>query len=316
MIDVVLFGLLVPLLVAAAVYLAGWRPWASTQPPDNALVGVWAVLAAYLAGYVGLEGWPPLPPQVAGGWTVYAAIGAAALAHVDLALRKPVIGWVLRVALVVGILWGMFQTMFDPARSDAWSPTGGALRIAGYGVAILVVWAALESLAERRRDGSVPLALGLAAGVGGVAVILGGSLFRGVIGASLAFAVGLPFLVALWRGSAPVRGAVAVFVPVLGLIWSLAYVYDEIAGGTMLLVAVAPLLAWLGELPGLRPRALAAGAVRATAVLVVVGAAAGVAVMPAGEGGEAAAESEGSSSGSDSEDGEDEGDDGGTYKAY
>ncbi|MGM0576726.1 MAG: hypothetical protein ACQEXJ_13435 [Myxococcota bacterium] len=303
--ELAVYGVTIPLIVALVAMLAGTRPW-SADGPSGRIAGAVAVAGAYAAAFLGARGWPDLPAVEATDWTFWAALVALALALLEVAADKVWVRWPLRAALVLGALWLVLRPMLE----HTWEGTEGPLHVVGLAAGVLIVWALVEALARRRTGASIPLVLAAVACTGAGVVAIAASVVTAQLVVALAVAAGVPVLVAWWRGHVAMRGALAVFAPLLGLLWTVSWVYAGVDGRAMLLISAAPLLAWLGEIPAIRDRAAwLAVAVRVTLVVLPVAGALVVSEFleePAADYGEAPTEDAGDA----------EADDDGTYVPY
>jgi hypothetical protein len=265
-------GVLLPVLVAAAVLLAGLRPWRRPGAEGRGgWWGAWALAAAFFAASWALRGRPHLPAREATEWIPWLAVPAAAAA-LPLARRLPGWGtWLARGALSLALS----VLLLLPLLRHTWSAGAGTAWIAGLAAAVLLLWWALEGLAARLRDPSVPLVLlGVASGSGAV-LMLSGSALLGQLAGALAAALGPLWLVSWWRKDAGLgRAAVPVVVVVLAGLWMAGRFYADLPAASAALLALAGPAAWTVLLPPVRRLALWARlAIGAAAVIVPLAAA-------------------------------------------
>jgi hypothetical protein len=174
------FGLLVPALLAAAIVAAS-----RTAAVDRRgwIAGA-ALVLGYVCGHAGFLGWPGLPPRVAEGWIPYAGIGAlavSALGHWPARTpRWP--GWLMRsvVFVVALVVWLKPTITYEWTRlaSVAWILGLSALALG----ACLTLERVLPALDARAAWAAIACAL---AGVG-AALALSGSLALGELAGSAA----------------------------------------------------------------------------------------------------------------------------------
>jgi hypothetical protein len=242
-----LYGIVLPAVIATAVLLLTWQPWHRDLPPERTAWGVGlALVAGYLVGHVGVDGRPPWPPREAVDWLWYLTFAAAALSLLDGWRRCPAwLRWLLRTALWLSAVWVLAR----PALRQGGGAVPALLVPAAVG---LLFWAALAALARRLPGAALPLALLPTAA--GSAVLLYRchsaklAQLAGVVAASL-----LPVLArscvrpALTMATAPV----VLLLPGLWLTARL-YAYTTPPAASLALLAAAALAAGVGCLPGVR----------------------------------------------------------------
>ncbi len=267
-----LFGILIPAVVAGILLLVDARLGAQRPRVRSLHLGAAGLGAGYLIAHAWLVGVPASP--FAGGavpftawifWMVAVAIVLAPLRGVPALAR-----WshVLYVGLFC--VW-MRRVIRSPG------PGEGADFLLSFGGVLLVfvLWRLLERLAERRPGPSLPLALWAACAGTSVTLLLNksGSLAQlvGAVCAGLGAAVVVTWIV---RGAHLARGVVAIVAIVVASAVRIAIVYD-LPAASWVLLAVAFVGPWLGEVPGLRARsARLAGAVSFLGAAIPAGAAA------------------------------------------
>jgi hypothetical protein len=170
--------------------------------------------------------------------------------------RMPV--WIispLRLALVVGtapvLLYGTsyISDVAGPG-SREWSPSQAWMILGGLATALGAVWALLTLLSRRSPGLSLPVCLAFTSAAAGLTVMLSGYATGGQDGLPLAAAImGASAAALLLPRTA--RGAGALGVPIVAL-FSLLVIgrfFGELTVSHAVLLFVAPLLAWLPELP-------------------------------------------------------------------
>ncbi len=178
-------------------------------------------------------------------------------------------------ALVVGALTALLISLPDV---DAWP-----WRV-GHGVAVFALAISLGPVALRRRGVTVPL--GLAVVLSSLSALLIKSYFAklAIISGSIAGLCGAAAVVALMNPQFTIGrgGAVttAALIPTVALI-GYSYDYDTFSPACWILVSVAMIMLWVGELPIVRKRRpWAAGAIRLAAVLIPCAVALAIALWP------------------------------------
>lgn len=272
-------GVLVPAVVAGLVLAAGWAPWRA-ELPDGRWAGGLALGVAFFAAFALLVGLPPLPfgerRLAAQEWLAWLALvgGAALVAEPHLGRRS---AFALRLALAAAAC----LAVLPPRLRWNWNPAAMELLQPGAVLGLMLVWGSTERLARRAPGASVPAAL-VVSGTS-LAVVLGltGSALLGQLAGALTAALGAALVLSLWRPGATLHGpGVALWA---GLSWGLALCgvfFSYTPTLDAVLVGLAPLLAWTGELAALRGRpAWLIVCARAAAVAIPAGAAVTRAVL-------------------------------------
>ncbi len=285
----VVLGVFLPAIVCAVVLVIGWWPRRQgVLSSEGTWSGAVGLGAGYVLGHVIATGWPPFPPVDATQWLIFLAIIATVVGLLDTRWRqvdslRGIVRWSWRVLLSVATVWLLCR----PLLSHSWGALVAAGWVVGLTIGLIAFWTSIDVLAERVSGASMSLVL-LAVAAGGASVLFvsGSALLAqrcGVIAAML----GACLVIGWW---CPVmslaRGAVPVVAVVVGGLWISGYLYAEVPPWSAILLAVAPSAAWVGHLRRLRRLAgWQVAVVRFAAVLVVVGAAWGVAykAMPSDE---------------------------------
>jgi hypothetical protein len=157
--------------------------------------------------------------------------------------------------------------------SSAWTEGQKWLILGGIAAAQAVVWLLLAALARRSPGVSLPIALALAVGGASMTVMLSAYLAGGQAGLPLSAALLGGAVTALVLPDAA-RSVVPIGVAVVGLasLLVIGRFFGELRTDHAVLLAAAPLLAWVPEVPRLRrlPR-WACGLLRVVLVGLVVG---------------------------------------------
>jgi hypothetical protein len=275
--TMVVYVLLAPALAAAvAASLVGWLgrrlgvAWGGAAAVALALGA--GELAAHLAN--ARPAFPPIDVTDRIPWLVLTALLLGLCESI-----RPAPGWarwenrLLLVLLTLGLLLGPVLGPDWPTRSDL-------LRQGGLALLLLVGWANLEALAARRSTATVgPAVLVVAAGAG-AALLLSGSLVLGQIGLGLASALGAVWLLSCWMpGLSLGRGGVPVLVATFGALLIDGQVYAFLPRSSALILAAAPLMAWVASVgPARRLAGWKAALLGAFATLVPTAVAVGLAV--------------------------------------
>src|SRR5688572_26257053 len=242
------------------------RPWRRGRD----LAG-WGAAVAVTGGfaiafYHVFGGLPSFPPASAQQWLVFLGVPVVGIAVVQPFVKSRAMA-VTASVIVLGITpWLLLRkvTFLEPRILWTWT--------AASTLAMTAWWLAMESLARRGRGASLPLLLGMVVGVSGLAIINAHSATMGQAAGSVAIPLLVVSLAALWsRGASLARGGMlAVTVQLLGLLL-FAHLFLDMPARDAVLLAVAPLAAWAGELPRLgKPDSWKRLALRTVAVLAVL----------------------------------------------
>ncbi|MCW8128841.1 MAG: hypothetical protein KIS92_00525 [Planctomycetota bacterium] len=242
-----LFGILMPALAAGACWGLGWRVWKrrGSVPSGAHFAGAPALALAFVAGCLLTWGWPGFPPRLAEDWLPFLAL-LGWVAGLRAAAKAP--GLAVVLVLCLGLAAASLGLTLGPKRA-VWSTGEAVAWHAGIGLASALVLAALELLAEARPGASLPLALWLwCAGIAG-SLALTGSIKYGQIAGLLAAALGAG-VVAAWLAPRFTfwRGPLYVLVPVAVALLACGHFYSDLPLSAAIVLALAPLALWLGEL--------------------------------------------------------------------
>jgi hypothetical protein len=256
----IFWGFVLPGLVVAAALAVGWQVWRKEGKLDGRWVNGPAIAGAFALAFWDLQPNKPWPAGAAvranvENWIFYFAIIVAALSLMEgLGRPRRRLG-----AIILVILWHMAaQTLLNPLIPRTVLPKIAELWIDGAVLTVLVWWLTMQSLAQRIAGITVPLVMGIV--TGGTAVtllswhLIGAAMLAGVIGVFCA----VVFILAAWRRRVSLsHGGVTAMVASLQLLVVYGYFYSPDTFGadqnvrTGLLMA-SPLLAFVGDLPGVR----------------------------------------------------------------
>jgi hypothetical protein len=266
---------LVPALASAAVL---WLVSRTHHKNADRVAGALALAGGFFAGYVAggvLPGWAPLVPtsRVEWSWLPSLALlaGLAGLTPLLFPEDSPVSRGATIVAalLVAGASAWLLVPDFESLR------TARPYYVAGVAVAVFLLWAGLDLLADRQPGGRVPLLLtGVAVAAAAVLLYAGIASFTELAGVLVGTLAGAA--VAAYRnpGRPYLRGIVPGFAVLLVGLLAEGYLNTsaQVPWVSFVLVALAPLLLWAG---GRR------GWLQAAAVLVPLAVAVALAVASA-----------------------------------
>jgi hypothetical protein len=274
------FGLGLPGLVGAVLFLLA-RASSDTHPRDAGAgrdASPFALALGYLTAQTAVWGQPAIPPVEATQWLWFALLGLVVLSAV-FELRSAG-AWRFYTPLAsVAIVLPAFWLLVRPLAENAWSGRETALWLCGIGVAAVATTFALGHLLDRRPGpwSSVGIVL-VIAGSGIVLLLSGTKTYAQLAGAAAAALVPGVLLALAGRGRTFSGHIVPGFVLLLGGLLLAGHQYASLTPLNALLLLVAPLGLWLGELPTVtRWRSWQRGLVALAAVGLPVFLAAGLA---------------------------------------
>ena len=276
----ILIGIVLPMVFAAVCLVLVARPWGRGSRMHAALGWVLAVALGYGAAHLGLEGVPgePLESQ---DWILLALLpGAVLIAILQVVPSVPRgIVWAARVLLGAGmpvvLLLSYLRQVGEPWA--VWTAVDAMMWLGGLGAVCSVVWVCLARLERHDPGRSLPLGIGCAAGAAGLTVLMSASQSIGQLGLALAAALLGATLgsIGLKRSDAA-AGSTAIAPLVLMAVVIVGHFYAELTAANALLLLLAPLGAWVGQVPQVRRRPtwqcglVRVGAVAVPAVIAVV----------------------------------------------
>jgi hypothetical protein len=258
-----LWMLVLPTLLAAGAMLAA-RPWRRGRDLPGFAAAI-AIGGAFIVSFAGWYDTPRFPPITAETWLVYLAGVAIVVAILQALIRWRPFDLVASSLILLMTPWLLLHKLpLEPRDMWTWS--------IGAGVAMLAWWLAMETLARRSRAGWLPAIFAMVIGISGLAIINAHSRQLGMLTGALAFPLLVVALAAAWSGGASLArgGMLAVGVLLLGLLLGGRFLAD-LSTRDMTLLAVAPLAAWAGEIPGLgKANSWKRTVVRIVAVLAIL----------------------------------------------
>ena len=245
-------------LVAEAAIAFGWL-WRTAPSAWRSVGGALAMGTALFAGAwtLGLKPkWPPTEDQHRYLLILLpaAVVVASLAAFLD---RRWWLGWALRLLLaLVAARILLHQSIYleDSAGPGTreWTPPQTTLILGGLAAGLLAVWAALDVLARRTRGASVWVSLAVVSAGAAVAVMYGHYASGGQLGVPLAGGLLGAGATALLFGGPRETGSLGVAVVGLFELLIVGRFFADLTSAQALLLFLAPLLAWLPELPVLR----------------------------------------------------------------
>ncbi len=269
----ILFGIILPAVIAVvAMLLSHLPPWkrdAQTLPFGPAV----AIAGGFVVAFAGITGWPELPPIGFEGWLVYLAIASAVvgvIATIPKTKTKTIVVPILSALLVVATSYFLL----------AWrSPQWGLLTIVA--IAGVVWWLLMDRLAARAQGAGLPILLGLFGVSAAMVLINSGTQSFGQIAAGAGVPVGVVGLSGLlFRRLSIAHGGVLALTVTLMAIVLCGHLLADVTWRDVIVLAVAPLALWLGELPAINRRGWRKFVAGGVAMMIV----ASIAVAPAARG--------------------------------
>ncbi|MEO6811680.1 MAG: hypothetical protein ABI353_21420 [Isosphaeraceae bacterium] len=240
----------------------------------------------YALGHAAVRGWfgavrMPVPPIDAIDWLAWLALAATLWGLIELcgSISRSA-RWLGRLVLTVAVL----GLLLGPLARNVWPWPILTVRLIGPGAGVLVVWGLLDALGERLAGGSLTTVLALVAGGSSVVLVLTGSLVLGELAGVLTAAVVVSRFGSIGDSGPPsTRGLVAVVVVMLAGLLLAGRFYSETPTSAAVLLAVAPLAAWIDRLCRLPAWTRALVRVLAVSLLVGLAIAIALAAVPGAE---------------------------------
>ena len=254
--QILLPGVLLPAIATGLVLAFGWKLWRRAPAGiDGRWSGAPALALGFAAAFVAISGVPTsfLP----GSSRTPTGLDWLAWLTIPLALVLPslpkfgrwrhLLRGVIAVSVVRLVLHNAFQRTWEDAEGWKW--------LGGLSALYLLMWTCLEWISSRRSGASSPLLLWtLAAGLAALAALTGSARI-GQLGGAVAAGLGAASVIA-WRWPRLTMSGSGVSMA-LALLFGLglnAHVFSYTSATDILLVASAPFVALLAELPLLRQR--------------------------------------------------------------
>ncbi len=168
--------------------------------------------------------------------------------------------WLMRLALaaiVAPILLHdtVYLTVLDGRNAAEWSPSQATMILCGLAAVLALIWAALSALAARTSTPAVYNVLILDAYATAVTVMLSGYFFGGLLGLGLAGAItGAALAAYVVPPQPPARGGIGMSVIGIFSVVLMGYFFGALSLPLAACLLLAPLWAWIVELPRLRIR--------------------------------------------------------------
>lgn len=265
----ILWGIIFPAMLAIVAMLVShvppWKRDAKTLPFGPAM----AVGGGFAVAFAGIAGWPKLPPIGFEGWLVYLAMAAAVIGVVaTFPKTRSIVVQILSALLVIATAYFLL----------AWrAPQWGLFAVVA--VAGVVWWFATDRLAARAQGPGLPILLGLFGACAALVLTNSGTQSFGQIAAGAGVAVGVVGLTGLWfrRLSLAHGGVLALTITLMAMLLC-GHLLAEVTWRDVIILAIAPLTLWIGQLPPLRRRAWLGFITTGIAMAIVVSIAAAPAI--------------------------------------
>ena len=247
-----LLGVLLPAAIAAGVVLLA--ALTRKRHPDSRVTDVGSALGiggAFIVGFWAASDWPSVPPRQANEWLAVVLLPAAFVVAClgTLPRRGTRSAWAGRVLLGTAIV----PLLARPVIENEWSAQQALVYMDGAILLLLGGWLAMAHLARKQPSTALPLVMMLTGGAIGVTLMMSGTNVLGQYALSTAGALGAVAIVGLcWRSRHGAAGAVDVAAVVLAALLTGGMLYADLPLWNALLLSGAPLLAWIGMMPGVR----------------------------------------------------------------
>ena len=260
--DYTLMGLALAVSAAAAAVtflLAAW-PWRKPHPLRRRVGWVLGLGAGIYAGCCVLGQWPrwPAPEDRDRFLAVLLPATIAAEAAAAVAPRPRWIAWLLRLSLAgaaapILLYNSSYLADLSGPHSAEWPPALAAAILLALAAALAVVWGLLALLQARTSERSASATLVLTTGAAALTVMLSGYYRGGLLGlpptGAVAGATLASFAAPAERGQ---DGSLGVGVIGLFSVLLIGRFFGSLPTASALCLLLAPLLAWVGEAPGVR----------------------------------------------------------------
>jgi hypothetical protein len=249
----------------ALVAMLGTRSW--RRDVDLAGWGATiAILGGFVAAFAHALGFPTIPPTTGQGWLLWLMVPVLIVALIQSGVRSPPFAIASAAVVLLTMPWLILRRLAESQPRETW-PWIGAVAVGAVGW-----WYAMDALARRVRGASLPLLLAGVTGLAGLSIINAHSQWLGAVTGSMA----IPLLIIALaggraRGTALTGGAMlALGVLFLGMLLCARF-FADLTVRDFVLLALAPLAASAGELPGLgKADSWKRVAVRTISVLIVL----------------------------------------------
>jgi hypothetical protein len=243
-------------VLAAAIALILCRPWNSPDAARTALGEALAIGVVFFVGGGVVLRWPRWP--FAGPEDRLLAVILPALVLVEVVACRRVprwLAWTMRFAVAASVAPVLLFDSIYLANSGGpgsrlWTPGQIGLWLTGLAVVLAAVWVLLSFLTLRTSSRSVALVLAVVCAGAAPTIMFSGYLTGGPLLLPLAGAlVGTAVASLAWPLPRGARPAVSIGIVLLFGVLLIGRFFGELSDQNAVLLLLAPLLAWLPELP-------------------------------------------------------------------
>lgn len=240
-------------LVAGCFVGLGARAWRS--PERSGKGAAWAtalgLALGYAAGHVLADKAPAFPPREATHRLFYLALAAGLIGVIGGGERVPgAARGLVRAVFSAAVPAWFLRTFFE-----RWELERTLATVLGIAAGVFATWECLRFYGARRPGASLPAVVWTIATLGSAALLKSSNLTYALLAGCLAAMMGAALVVS-WR--APRldlgRGGAGVIATLLACLWMGGTFLSELPANAAVLLAIAPLAAWLGELRFVRAR--------------------------------------------------------------
>jgi hypothetical protein len=280
----VMLGFALPAVLVAGGLILAWRAWRGACSCDARWIAGPLIAAGLVIAFPSIEQTrPPWPPGSGNAvfWIFYCALALGLLTFLQDVRRPP---WWLAALLLIA-LWRLFmRVMLAPQVPRLISDFEAEAWIDAATVAVVVSWLAMQQLARIAPGPTAILVLGIVCTGWAVMLVTWHIIRSGELAGTLAIMCAAAAVVSIWRRWITLTGGgVSAVVLLLLCLIVHGYFYTDdtfspAQQARTVILLVAPLLAFAGDLPGIR-RARPGWrlAARLAPVLLAVGIVAGLA---------------------------------------
>lgn len=245
-------------LVGAAIAAAVLRLMAYVRPRDGAHWS-WAIGAGVVAASGATDQWPHWPPleDRARFLTLLVPL-VLAVETLAATVRSQRWAWLLRVALAASVAPillhnSVYLAVLEGRESAEWSPLKATMILCGLAALLVVLWAVLSALEARSSTQTVYSVLILDAYATAVTVMLSGYFKDGLLGLGLSGAM-TGAAAAAYIGAPQPPGVGSLGMGMIGIfaVVVMGLFFGNLSPALAACLLLAPLFAWMVELPRLR----------------------------------------------------------------
>jgi hypothetical protein len=234
----IVWGIVVPALIAALAMALAWRPWRRQASRTN---GFWGASVALTAGFatafLGIRPGSPLPPREAVDWLFLMAAAGLVLGLIDgLCVIEKWIRPIVACACLAPFVW----LLLPPLHPESMSTVTKTAWAIGLLIPAVAWWMWLDAFAVSHTGPLVPFLLGIVSSAVALVLMMSGSKLLGQLGGVVAATMGSCFAVAILANSVSLaRGGVFIAVSMIAglLICAHFYAYLTRLNGSLLLIA-------------------------------------------------------------------------------